>query len=595
MRLFQLYILIFTISTYASIGYISALRGNIYVERDGVNSMIFKGFQVENKDIIKTSRRGKVQIIFKDKTVIRIGKSSTFEVLDYLFNNKKSSKAYFRVKHGFFSVVTGKIGKLSSTNFKFKTSISTIGIRGTHFQGLIRDQKEDIACLKGSIFVEVQGKSIDILAGEILNIKAGIPSTPKNLQTIDIIQMEKASLEHIDNPEVASLKYDSYISKYISQKTQLLKNSDSSVTLEVFTFGIPIDNSYESIKNAKPFDISIYATKDDVLTDNYPDKSWNGKSKGGKIIKYSGDIIFVQDESKENEILTKNGKQKVSLTLDSQNSFVTGNFNYLDSQIRFSNSGKGAVTQNNFLHYSNNVLTGEDNSRLIFPQQGGYYSDKTIYAKLGVVDSNFFNVIKDDQVENSISMGGFIAEKVEEFDIYKQQIDSDNIFSWGYWAYKDSGIEKTRGGWIDSDLAITSKEIIAEFKDSSVKAKYSGEIIGTVENYITKIEAQKIIDGKFKVEFDFLKNKTDGNLEFSTESRKYGVDFIANDIIGDDSNFAFTSTNFDFKSSSITIPEYLHGSGQFIGDNAKNIIGGFTAGFKNGDTAVTGFKGGKEN
>ena len=597
MRIFLIF-LIFVVSSYASIGYISAMRGDVLVERNHIKSKAFKGFELESHDIITTSKRGKAQLIFKDRTVIRIGRNSHFKIESYLFDKTKNSKANFRVKRGFFSAITGKIGKLSKKTFKLRTKNSTIGIRGTHFQGLVSKNNEDIACLRGSIYVTIGQQNIDVLAGEILNIKAGIPSTPKVIKSVDMENMEKDRVVEELTPEDANMKYDALLSKALTQ-TLLLNSSDNKVVMSVNTWETPLTSSFSDIQKARPFDVSITAEKTSLSSTYFPLKSWDGNSENGKLLKYSGEIIFIGELStSESDILEKNGKQQISLTLDSQNSFTSGNFQYLGSNFTFSNSGNGAVSSNNFLHYSNNVLTKD--KKLIFSEQGGYFADENTYANIGIVENDYFEKTQAEQENSQIIAGGFIAEKVSETDIYKKELGKNDIFSWGYWAYTDSDeVEQIRGGWVKSDLAITSKDKISEFVQKEVTASYSGEIFGTVENSIENISAKKV-DGNFDFTFDFMANTIDGNMKFESDSQKYGIDFVGKNMIADDGTFIFKKSSstiangdFTFKDSTISKPTYMHGSGEFLGEDASNIQGGFTAGFENGDTVISGLKGEK--
>ena len=596
MRIF-LVSLIFIVSGYSSIGYISAMRNDVFVTRYNIKSKAFKGFQLEEKDIVVTSRRGKAQLIFKDRTVIRIGRNSHFKIESYLFDKTKKSTAYFRVKRGFFSAITGKIGKISQNKFKLITNNANIGIRGTHFQGLISKDNEDITCLKGSIFIEIGSKNIDVLAGEMLSIKFGIPSVPKTIHNIDMENMEKERVVEELTPEDANLKYDALLSKALTQ-TILLNSSDKKVFMSVNSWGTPLKLSLQDIQKARPFDVSITAENDAISSTYFPLKSWDGNSQNGKILKYSGEIIFVGGVTNyKSDILEKNGRQKIDLTLDSQNSFVSGNFQYLGSNFTFSNSGNGAVSSNNFLHFSNNVLTKD--KKLLFPNQGGYFAGENTYAKIGIVEKDYFEKTLAEKENAQFIVGGFIAEQVSETDIYKKELGKNDIFSWGYWAYQNNGVENIRGGWVKSDLAITSKDKISEFVQQKVTASYSGEIFGTVENSIENISAKKV-DGNFDFTFDFMANTIDGNMEFESDSQKYGIDFVGKNMIADDGTFIFKKSSstiengdFTFKDSTISKPTYMHGSGEFLGDEASNIQGGFTAGFENGDIIISSLKGEK--
>lgn len=174
---------------FANIAKISTIIGDASIQR-GQNTFNAKvGSILENKDIIKTSNNSKLQVIFSDNTIITIGKSSSLNIADYLYDkqNNKNSRTDFRLFRGSFKVITGKIGKLNKKRFKLKTKSASIGIRGTILLG----NQELIACIKGGITVESNGKIVDVDANEVTVIqKDGKPSdavsiTPENMEALE--------------------------------------------------------------------------------------------------------------------------------------------------------------------------------------------------------------------------------------------------------------------------------------------------------------------------------------------------------------------------------------------------------------------------
>jgi hypothetical protein len=201
-----LFILISTIYLYGSVGYISAIKGEILVNRNGSKSKAFKGLELEKGDTIFSLKQSKAQIIFKDKTVIKIGQKTTFKINDYLFDETKNSTAQFKIRHGFFSVVTGKIGKVARKNFKLKTKTFAIGIRGTHFQGFVSDTKENIVCLKGAILLYFKDKIIELASGEIISIVDGILNAPKKFEELDLDKIDQEALEFFQLPNMENIR-----------------------------------------------------------------------------------------------------------------------------------------------------------------------------------------------------------------------------------------------------------------------------------------------------------------------------------------------------------------------------------------------------
>ncbi len=165
------------LSHYAyAVGEISMLRGKAQIMRGNAHISAKIQMHINNKDQIQTQDGSKLQITFKDNTVITLGSNTLFSIADYLFEEQKS-KADFQVKSGSFKVITGKIGKLAPKSFLLKTKTSLIGIRGTIFSGEVGNEDADnqgdlVACLKGQIEVSslLTGKSQLVNHGEMLMV-----------------------------------------------------------------------------------------------------------------------------------------------------------------------------------------------------------------------------------------------------------------------------------------------------------------------------------------------------------------------------------------------------------------------------------------
>ena len=125
--------LLFLISSlFGWVAQITALKGEAFIIRDNNTIPAVLNMKLEKEDSIETKNNTKMQIIFKDDTVITIGKNSVVKIVDYLFDNE-NSKAKFRLKHGIMKTLTGKIAKFAPKRFKVLTKNASIGIRGTYF------------------------------------------------------------------------------------------------------------------------------------------------------------------------------------------------------------------------------------------------------------------------------------------------------------------------------------------------------------------------------------------------------------------------------------------------------------------------------
>ena len=171
----------------ASIGKITTIEGKVLIERNNTKIVGVLGYEIEEKDIISTQVNSKIKITFIDNTIITIGKESSLNVEEYIFNaSTKEAKTELNVLKGAFHTITGEIGKVNPDKFKLKTKSASIGIRGTEFYG----DENRIVCTQGRIIVLSNSVSVDVPSGNYINIFANQrPSVPLPLEnnTLDNI------------------------------------------------------------------------------------------------------------------------------------------------------------------------------------------------------------------------------------------------------------------------------------------------------------------------------------------------------------------------------------------------------------------------
>jgi len=189
MKILLLSVLIFTTTLFANIGKISALSGEVHISRDSKTIPATIGFELQEKDKIATSSNARAQLLFNDKTIISLGKNSTFDIEEYFYDIQKptQTKASFKVAKGIFKTITGQIGKVNPNKFTLKTRSASIGIRGTIYfvearYGATYEQSADTgtetySCTSGSITVTdpTTGATVDIPAGFQITVIPGQP------------------------------------------------------------------------------------------------------------------------------------------------------------------------------------------------------------------------------------------------------------------------------------------------------------------------------------------------------------------------------------------------------------------------------------
>ncbi|MBL4712594.1 MAG: FecR domain-containing protein, partial [Gammaproteobacteria bacterium] len=140
-------------SAYANVGKIIYGYGNNYaLDLDGNRRSLKKGDVIKEGDTLVTGR-GRVHVRLIDGGFVSVYPNSEYRIDKFKFsgkkktdntsvsNNKKRKPAIeSKQDRGFFSLlkgaarqVTGLLGRTYNNNFKFKTSVATIGIRGTGF------------------------------------------------------------------------------------------------------------------------------------------------------------------------------------------------------------------------------------------------------------------------------------------------------------------------------------------------------------------------------------------------------------------------------------------------------------------------------
>lgn len=243
-------LIMFSISLFAQIGQIVALKGDVELLRDSVKSKLVIKDKILEKDYISTLDNSRTQILLEDKTIITIGENSQFDVQNYLFENNDNNKsnADFNFIKGTFRIITGEIGKINPKKFNLETKSSSIGIRGTEIFLELDPEKEKVICTQGTI--EVKIKKTDELV--VLNVGEFL--------TIDL-KTDKLTVEKITTqaqvPSFSSsnsTKVDKKYDEWTEEKNS--KDKDSVVPDPVYTIGDSLNDAF-----SKGHTIDYTATK----------------------------------------------------------------------------------------------------------------------------------------------------------------------------------------------------------------------------------------------------------------------------------------------------------------------------------------------
>lgn len=136
---------------------------------DGQIREVVKGELVHPSDLLSTSSRSYVRMKMKDSSYIMVRPDSRLSIDKFKYNKKSTAenKGFYSLLKGGFRAVTGLIK--NKKNYRYKTTVATIGIRGTEFSVRVCNFNcYDIDPLpKNGLFLEVHDKKV------IITTKAG--------------------------------------------------------------------------------------------------------------------------------------------------------------------------------------------------------------------------------------------------------------------------------------------------------------------------------------------------------------------------------------------------------------------------------------
>ena len=150
------------------IGQVVISIGDMQADNRGTQRDLERRSPILKGDTITTSERAYTQIRMKDGALISLRPKTRLRIIDYNFNGAEdgTERSFMELLAGGFRTITGYIGHLNKQNYRVKTAVATIGIRGTHYglmiceAGSCIDESPDLedgvygGVVDGSIVVE---------------------------------------------------------------------------------------------------------------------------------------------------------------------------------------------------------------------------------------------------------------------------------------------------------------------------------------------------------------------------------------------------------------------------------------------------------
>ncbi|NKB60244.1 MAG: DUF4114 domain-containing protein [Alphaproteobacteria bacterium] len=139
------------------IGQAQSTAGTVFVARaSGVREELQAGDPIYQGDVVETADGGAVDLLFVDKTTFALGGDARLAIDELVYDpNTHEGSSSFSILKGMFVFSSGEIAKVNPLDMTVKTTVATIGIRGTKVAGEVKPAGEEskFTILEGEIVV----------------------------------------------------------------------------------------------------------------------------------------------------------------------------------------------------------------------------------------------------------------------------------------------------------------------------------------------------------------------------------------------------------------------------------------------------------
>ena len=116
-----------------SAGMVVASRGEVIAMSNGGSRELKQGDFIYVNDEILTSGRSFAVLQFTDGAKVTVRPDSTLIIEQYLYAGNEGDEATLNLVSGGLRVITGAMAKTNPENYKVRTPVALMGVRGTEF------------------------------------------------------------------------------------------------------------------------------------------------------------------------------------------------------------------------------------------------------------------------------------------------------------------------------------------------------------------------------------------------------------------------------------------------------------------------------
>lgn len=120
-----------------SAGMVVASRGEVLAMANGGSRELKQGDFIYVNDEILTSSRSFAVLQFTDGAKVTVRPDSTMIIEQYLYAGNSDDEATLNLVSGGLRVITGAMAKTNPENYKVRTPVALMGVRGTEFSVML--------------------------------------------------------------------------------------------------------------------------------------------------------------------------------------------------------------------------------------------------------------------------------------------------------------------------------------------------------------------------------------------------------------------------------------------------------------------------
>jgi hypothetical protein len=175
------------------VGKVTRLQSDARIIRDGQAIPMEIGSVLRKNDEIKSEDMARIEITFTDGTTLLVGENARIEIDEYLYDPQNNiGTAIISALQGPFRFITGKISQLKEKRVEIKSSVGTIGVRGTDFWGGPSQGTYGVFLFEGTIVIfNAEGGRIVSAPGTGVDLD-GIDKQPGEVTVWDTARAQAA-------------------------------------------------------------------------------------------------------------------------------------------------------------------------------------------------------------------------------------------------------------------------------------------------------------------------------------------------------------------------------------------------------------------